>query len=327
MTTRLCNAAIASDIWRWANAYKVSAAIFALDRAGVLPLLQKGWEIGDLARATGVEKSSLAILLALMEKGGMLERDGKQVALSGEGRRLFPLVVLESALNHEWPLVDRMVKVLRGAPGHDYMDAETGPAFVEKYCKAMEVNANALSPRIARELRRAAVCKVVDLGGADGAMMERLFHLGAAVEGVVIDRSIMHAAFNNRFRGTDSPIQFIPADLRDVDRLAPFLGDADAVIISNVLHMMSLSCVERLVACAAGAATAGSAIYIYDLFDAGEAVFDTASIMTVDWMLQGTGFMMTTEEMALLMQNAGFEIQTRSSWPGLPGTLIIGRKQ
>ena len=315
-----------SALWELANDYKRSVALFALSEAGVLrALAERPQTARELADGGALDAQVLEPLLELMVVAQVLARDGEHFVLDAAGGKVLPLVELEATMCKSRIRPAALAAALRGQPLGDPMARPAAAALWPLYRRAMACGAQGLGPHLVRFGPIPAHSRVVDLGGADGALA---FHIARMVPGLVItviDRPVNAAAFDARLaevcegNGLASA-RFCAGDLQQPADFTATLAEASVIIASNVMHLLTPAQRDTLVSTIHGHAPPECTLLIYDQF-VSRTRADAASGMIVDWLLCGYRFDCTEDEFAGELRGRYAAVHYKRV-AGVPGALV-----
>lgn len=314
-----------SRLLRWAHAPKLGLMLFALVESGAWMRLATGpATAGEVATGCGLDPGRLAEALDLLAHFDLLRRDDESYALPHGAAGIEPLIRLEAELLRDWVGGDEVAGWLGGAPTTDPLDGDPDPSRVELYLRGFE----AVAERVALGLWRAAGLRhqrrLLDLGGAAGAHADVFLRLADDLAVTVVDRPVMQTFWSQRMAHHGERARFVASDLRRPSTLAPLLAEHDAVLLSNVLHLLDPPRRTALCSEVLRSAPPGTLFVVHDLF-LGTPDDEIAGLMTVDWMLLGARFNMTTAECAEWLAALGFELECDRGLPGLPGGVVVAR--
>lgn len=158
-------------------------------------------------------------------------------------------------------------------------DEEQGAAFIYKPGAAsqMELEASAraltlalagraknVAPHLAANLDLTGVKKLVDVGGGTGIYSIALVQRNPGLRACVVDRPevLRVAAEMIDEYGVQERIELVPGDMFTT----PLPGDADAILLSNILHDWDVPENQQLVQRCAAALAPGGRLFIHDVF-------------------------------------------------------------
>ncbi|AUX26892.1 uncharacterized protein SOCEGT47_074620 [Sorangium cellulosum] len=301
------------SLWHWANAYKMSAAIFALEEVGALAAMAAAPR--SIEELSWLDADALAPLLTMLLHAGLLScEDGRYSLVGGS---LLPLLAHERRVRSRFSQ-EVIVARLRGQGGSDPMDAPGAEARWPEYHAAMSVSARSIAPHVVRVTRLRRGEHVIDLGGADGALFAALKHLVPGIRGTVVDRP----SAAPHWRAVEDA-RFVGLDLRALD--GDLLADADVVLLSNVLHLFNAADRGVMMKKILDHVRPGARAVVYDVF-VSRGVADAGLFMVLDWMLCGHRFDLTAEQMASELVSLGWSNPVTHIVPTLPGAFVSALK-
>jgi hypothetical protein len=313
-----------SPLW-WANCYKISQLLFAVVEAGLWNrLAQKPATVEELAACSSFDPGRLAAVLELLHRFALLERDGKLYGLRPGAEKMEPLMRLEATLQRSLASTDRIAAWLVGAAAADPLDQAPSDGTVDLFVDGFETFGHNVALHIWRQAGLADRHTLLDLGGAAGSHAAVLSRLSASLTFTIVDRGIMRRPFERRAAalGLESRMTFAAGDLRDPDSYRHLIAAHDAVLISNVLHVLSPERRQELCRTVLRELAPDSRLIIHDLF-LDTADWQMSAFMSVDWMLLGADFSMTVEDCAGWLRGLGYRVISARALPGLPSGILV----
>ncbi|HEV7521638.1 MAG TPA: class I SAM-dependent methyltransferase [Candidatus Angelobacter sp.] len=316
------------SIWSWANAYKVSFSIFALNELGVLKLIATSFLApAQIADQLDLSEELLTPLLELLASTGVLqEREGAFRGQQGI-ETILPLLVMESRLSASHVTSSQIAKVVRSGLAADIFQTGNVEEYLPIFTAAMRSSARTLAPHLVRFGNLRQCRQVLDLGGADGSLALALCRVVPQLSISVVDLPRMQQPFEKQIRehGAEHAIHFHSADLRQPETLAGLLGTADVILISNVVHLLTTEHRFRLYRTVQQHAAAGTRFVVYDQFIGDNAPLSGTDFMAVDWVINGVQFRETPEQLCEILRESGFSHAQSRQFPGLPGAVVIAQ--
>lgn len=316
---------LSQNIWFWANIYKVSLTIFALQKVGVFDsIIEKECSLDSLAEDLQLSKKILEPLLSLLVRVGLVRFSEKGYELEPNNKRFMPLLELEREMHIHHITLNNLCQALKGNFDDDPMEKQCATEMLSNYTSGMSVSARTIAPHVTRILRSSSISHLVDLGGADGSLGLFLCQLISNLKVTIIDRPQMETFFDKLLKNNParSQMDFVPGNLRELSSIYNLLGRADAVLLSNVLHLFSSEERESILKTLLHHTRKGTQIVIYDLFLPGKEVLDVTSLMTLDWLLFGYSFAITEADFISELSQLGFLVVENKRIENVPGALI-----
>ncbi len=177
-----------SSIWSWANAYKVSFSIFALNELGVLKLVaSEFFTPAQIAAELDLNEELLRPLLELLASAGVIHQSGDGFRAQQGIETILPLLAMESRLSASHVTTSQIAKVVRSGQVADIFQTGNVEEYLPVFTSAMRSSARTLAPHLLRfgSLRQAR--QVVDLGGADGSLALALRRVAPHLSITVVD--------------------------------------------------------------------------------------------------------------------------------------------
>lgn len=306
--------------WFWANIYKVSASIFALEKLGVLErLTQKELELEQIAFEHKLNIKILKTMLRLLVSVGILTCNRSKYKASKKFSKLLPLIRLEERTFQKITKNDALLNVSRNNVIEVNKDTLSSD-FLKVYYDAMAVNAHSIAPYIAKLLSRSKAKMFVDLGGGDGSLALKLIGILPYMKGIVVDLPYVKPFF---LQNQQEKISLVTADLQDIERWIYLIQDASAVIISNVLHLLESSFREVMLRSILQALKPERKLIVYDQFQPTDGTINTPGFMQIDWALMGLEFEISVDNFSDSMTKIGFQNVSVIESDLFPGAIII----
>ena len=311
----------------WAMAYKMTDALMTLAESGAIDaLIEQPRSVQALAESLSLHPEPLAMLLALLVSAGLLEAIEDCYVVPATTQTMLPMVLLETRLRR-WHAANRsLLQTLQQGIGSNPLDHINDEGFLTNYQDAMAASVRSIALHLFRYARIGEATHVLDLGGADGALVERLADLMPHASFTVIDRPVVENYFDKRMTAASGrvPARFVADDVTCPAALLHAATTADGVVISNLLHFLTKPQISALLTSLQGALPRDSRLFIYDQFLTANRL-DPARLMVVDWINLGAGFDLCESDMAELLKSLGFTAVTARRFGSLPGALVTAR--
>lgn len=321
--------ALERSIWTWANAYKVSFSIFALNELGVFPLLAaEPLTAGELAARAGLHEELLSPLLELLAAAGVLTQSPRGFRAQQGIETILPLLAMEARLSASHVTSSQIAGVVRSGRAADIFQKGNVQEYLPVFTAAMRSSARTLAPHLLRFGNLRQCGRVLDLGGADGSLALALRRVAPHLQIQVVDLPRMREAFESRIRenGASEAIEFHEADLRRPEELTALLGRPEVIVISNVLHLLTTEQRLALYRKVRETASSGARFIIYDQYIDTEGPLSAGDFMAVDWVINGVRFRETPQQICGILESCGFVGAEFRHFHGLPGAVISVRK-
>jgi hypothetical protein len=317
---------MAADILRWANAHKLGQLLFALAELDVWKLLAAGpAAASELAATAHLEPCRLASTLGLLHRFGLLNRDeAGRYSLPPSAKGMEPLLRLEASLQRTLISSHGVQTWLRGSPAADPLDRDPSEEEVALFLGGIEAGCEAVALHLWRLARLEDRRRLLDLGGGAGAHAAVLCRHSPALSVTIVDREIMRPAFTRRAAQSASAdrLSFVAANLREPESFRHLVPLHDALLVSNLLHLLPPYDRERFADVLGSEMAPGTRLIIHDLFlDCADG--EIAGLMSVDWMLLGAEFSVTMADCAAWLEKRGLRVTAVRSLPGLPSGVIV----
>ena len=311
------------SVWSWANAYKVSFSIFALNELGVLQLIADDFlTSGEIASRLELDCELLTPLLELLASVGVLHQTGEGFRAQQGIQTILPLLAMESRLSASHVTSERIASVVRSGKAADIFQSGNVQEYIPLFTAAMRSSARTLAPHLVRFGNVRQARRVLDLGGADGSLA--LLRVAPHLAITVVDLPRMREAFQRQINehGAANAIQFRAADLRRPEDLSGLLGEADIIIISNVIHLLTRSQREALYGVVQQHGARGARFLVYDQFIDHSGPLNGTHFMAVDWVINGVQFRETPHQICEILEKTGLRNTQVRLFPGLPGAVV-----
>jgi O-methyltransferase domain len=316
------------SIWSWANAYKISFSIFSLNELGVFGLIAQDFKTaGRIAAELGLDEELLLPLLELVASVGVLQQNGPAFRAPEGIETLLPLLVMESRLSASHVTSANIAQVVRTGKAADIFQSPNVAEYIPVFTAAMRSSARTLAPYLLRFGNIRQCRRVLDLGGADGSLALALRHLAPHLSIDVVDLPRMQGAFEKNINdhGAGAAVRFHAADLRRPETLRGLLDGADAIIISNVIHLLTTKQRMELYRAVRQHGPAGASFLVYDQFIDQAAPLNATDCMAVDWVINGVQFRETPQQLCQILEGCGLHNAQHRSFRGLPGAVVAAR--
>ncbi|MCP4656371.1 MAG: hypothetical protein GY856_13240 [bacterium] len=314
----------ASPLW-WANSYKVSHLLLTLVDLGLWSRLAAGPVTPEeLSRDQRLDAGRLDAALDILRRFALVELDNGRYSIPPDWTTLEPLLRLESHLLRTLLPADKLEGWLRGTPTSDPLDGAPSDETVDLFLNGFESFGEKVALLIWRIARLGDRRGLLDLGGAAGGHAAVFARLSSELRFTIFDREIMRRPFNRRVSELQlgERLRFVGGNLRQPETLTELVAEHDAILLSNVLHLLDPDRRNHLYQTLRAHMQPGARLIVHDLF-LDSADWHTAAFMSIDWMLLGTEFSMTIEDCAHHLGEHGFELVHQRMLPGLPGGLVV----
>ena len=310
----------------WSVSYKLSDTPMLLTESGALHRLAATPESADgLASDLGWHIEPLTRLLDLLVTAGVLDRSDARYSVPVATRAVLPVILLEARMR-QWHATNQSLRAaLVTGKGANPLEHLSDDSFLTCYQAAMAASARALALHLFRYGGLSKDGLVLDIGGADGALVEQLASLMPTASFRVIDRPVVREHFVERMQKSDHATRcsFQCDDITHPEALLGQAASASSMVISNVLHLLSGRQIEALLGSLKAAARTATRLVIYDQFmDATR--LDTSRVMVVDWVNLGVGFDLHEGELEEMLRSFGYVSVSARRFPALPGALVCG---
>jgi O-methyltransferase domain len=308
----------------WAMAYKISDIVMALTEEGIIERLGRKPATAEvLANERGWHVEALARYLDLLTLAGVLTSNDGQYGIPSATQAVLPLVTMEAQVRRWHAANGSLLNILKTGQGAEPLTRITDPTYLENYQRAMAASARALALHIFRHADLPSAVSIVDIGGADGAVVQQLSLLLPEAHFCVVDRAPVKQHFDLRMANMAAVdrFRFAVGDATSPVSMAVEIKRAGAVLVSNLLHLLRHEQIQQLVVFLRATLGAGARFVVYDQFiSSGE--FSAADLMTIDWAYLGADFAMTDNTIKVLLEDHGFVDVGHHRSRQLPGALV-----
>ena len=308
----------------WAMAGKMTELLFEADAAGLLGGLADGLDEAELVGRTGWTPEALASVLEVFHRAGIVAPGGDRPRLAPGVETALPLVAAEARLAAWHRDNGSLARALAGEGGSDPLDAPQPSAVIRGFAEAMGQAARGTALMVRRLARPAADARVLDLGGADGAVAMALAGAWPAATFTVVDRKPLHAPFGQRLGAEPAlaaRIRFAAHDLRHPQSLAALIGAADVILLLNVLHLLPEAAIDALLGEIRAHARAGCTVVLRELTADGGG--DLAPLFLIDWLRCGSCFRDDAGAFARRLVRAWFPAPRELALAGAPDRFFM----
>lgn len=316
------------SLWSWANAYKVSFAIFALNDLGILRALAgRRLTTQEIAAEFQLDEELVAPLLELLGSIALVQENEHGYRVPSGVETVLPLLAMESRVSATHVTARQIAEVVRSGSAADIFQKGDVQEYLPIFTAAMRSSARTLAPHLVRFAGMRQCRRMVDLGGADGSLAIAIQRMAPGLAITVVDLPRMAEAFQKQVteNGAQTTIQFHQADLRKPQTVAALLPEAGVIVASNVIHLLTTEQRNALFRQVLVSAAPGTRLMIYDQFIADRETLGAANFMAVDWVINGVRFHENTQGFCAKLSALGFtDVQSRQ-FTGLPGAVISAR--
>lgn len=296
------------EVLRLIDDAKLAGALLAAVRAGVLHhLTERPRSTAELAEVTGTQPRPLDALLRALAWGGLLTvidgnwaiAEPSRPALAADAELgLHPLLRLEA-----WAAGDRLnVRGILDALQGAVQPPEVPDDVVADLADAMW-NAGAVPAlMLARQRDLDQVTTLVDVGGGPGRYAIDACRVRPALNALVLDRPPMVEIARDRISSAGLTGR-VRAEVWELARDP--VPSADGAVLSQVLHLLPESGRADVLSRVRDALPAGAPLFVHEFLAGSEAVTPVGWI--VDWLVLGSGFDLSIDDLAAELALAGFE--------------------
>lgn len=316
------------------NAYKVSNALFVAAEYKVFDFVEQESSIDTIAEASGLDPEALEIILQVFcarkllkqetDRTFTLEDSWKKLLDSRSKTSMIPLMKLEGFLSERHNTKRAMEFVLRSGRGKDALNENGKEGRAEVYGQAMEAGGQFSSVCIAREFRKLAGGRILDVGGGAGTHAVQICQYNPKVQIDIIDKPEMQAVCMNKIReaGLETRIRFQAGDIFKTD-----IDQYEGILISNVLHLFRRDLNKQLLHKLASSLKNSGLILIHDFILDEAHIHDSAAVdSTLDWMLLGSMFHADALELKRWLEEIPLMDVKVKRFREIPTSIITARK-
>jgi len=318
---------IIENILMWSMSYKISDALFALLRLGVLEALQKQpFSLDALIAEYHLNKNALNIILTLLVEMELIVYSEGFYSLPSSVSTIIPVLWMEWHVRSLHASQESLIKALKTGEGYDPIEACGENQVLGNYQSAMANTMRHISLHMFRLAKLKGSTCFVDLGGADGALSFYLSEFIPEAKFITVDRAQTACYFNQRFllKQNKDRFQFVPGDLKKPESLIEWIKKADVIVLSNILHLLAPHNIEEILKIIGEHSPEDCKIIIYDHFVSNSPNLNLNKLMLIDWVNCGTFFNLTVDKCKNLLEKIGFKEITCRDLPGLSGTMLVG---
>lgn len=311
----------------WSMAYKVTDALMLLANGGALArLCTEPASALTLAQAMGWQAEPLEKILEVLVRASVLEVRDSLYQVPAATVAVLPLIVMESQVRQWHASNQSLSRMVEHGIAANPLGEIREVSYLGNYQDAMAASSRALALHLFRHGGLPRNGHIVDIGGADGAVVEQLAKLMPGTSFTVIDREPVAPHFRCRMAGAVLPgrFDFVADDVTAPAALFAVVAKAEAVIVSNLIHLLSATQIRALFAALKSALPRDCRVLVYDQFiDPGQ--FDAASLMVIDWVNLGSHFDLGEDGFAHQLAMLGYADTSAHRFPLLPGALVCAR--
>lgn len=316
--------------------YWHAQTLFALTRADVFDLLADGERpAGEIAERcgfdgdAGVALLNAGVALGLLRKSEAETYGNSELAgtllVSDQPGSLANWVRVMGRWYEPWGTVD---EAIRAGEAVDPQSPKLAgdPAYLEEFILGMHEYAARTSDDVAAAIELDGPRRLIDVGGGGGTYSIALCRRYPELHSVVLDLDSV-LAITRRIVDSAGLSERVATDTADY-RSSAFGEDADAVLLSNVLHQESEAVGADILRRAREALKPSGKVIVHGHFlDEGRTspVFTTLHNLSARTIWEG-GHSYTTSEMVALVEAAGFAEVESAAVPQSATKLITGKR-
>jgi hypothetical protein len=307
--------------------FQVAQGLYACAKLGIPDQLADGPRTGaELATAVQADPASTARLVRTLASLGVFADAGEgRYALTPLGRTLVsdaPGSMRDLALmwmETHYAAFGRLVDGVRtgrpaaelhyGAPFFEWIAGE--PEQVNRFTRAMANLTDGIKSAAASTIDFSGASTVVDVGGADGAVLAQLLHRDETLEGIVLDlpHVVQDAQPATKAFGLGHRLRSVGGDFFHA------VPAGDAYLLSMILHDWDDESARRILANIARAGRPGSRVASLELVIAPDDQPHMAKMIDLTMLGMLTGRERTAEELQALVISAGLRFDGITATP------------
>lgn len=316
----------AQNMMFWMAAYKLSDALDVCASLGILAAVARSpLSSEQLASEAKVDAEALESVLELLRRARIVDRVEGGWLLPPDAAELLPFVRLEGEFRCRHASNQSLLRALQGEAGFDPMAGAEAPTR-RLYFTAMASSARSVAVHLARAAQFPKAATIIDLGGADGAVALHLARLVPDARVTVVDRPASAPHFEERIVSAAAAdagrVRFVADDLARPRNIAALLRGVDAIVLSNLLHMLAPPAQTALLNLVKATGRAGSTLVVYDQFLRPHDHLSAESLHVIDWLNCGGRFDVTAEGFVSRLAGMRFREPRFQEFPKLPGAII-----
>ncbi|MGN6472288.1 MAG: methyltransferase [Mycobacteriales bacterium] len=299
--------------------FQVSQALYVAAKLGVADVLVDGpRSIDELAERVGADPAALGRLVRTLGSMGVFaaEPDGRYalgalgptLVSEGEGSmRDLALMWMETHYVPFGGLLDGVRSGTTAATSHygtpffNWLSGE--PNQVARFSHAMANLTNGIKAGAVASYDFSGAGRIVDLGGADGALLARVLHSTPEPTGVVFDLPHVIAAAATTVEGYGLG-ERLTQEAGDFFEAIP--GDADTYVFSMVLHDWDDAHLAKILANIRAVARPGARVVAFELLLPADGGPHMAQMIDLTMLGMLDGRERTAAEFRSLFESAGF---------------------
>jgi hypothetical protein len=307
--------------------FQVAQGLYACAKLGIPDQLTDGPRTSaELATAIQADPASTARLVRTLASLGVFADAGQgRYALTPLGRTLvsdasgsmrdLALMWMETHYAAFGHLVDGIrtgrpaAELHYGAPFFEWISGE--PEQVSRFTRAMANLTEGIKSAAATTIDLAGARTVVDVGGADGAVLAQLLQRDETLEGIVLDlpHVVQDAEAATKAFGLGPRLRTLGGDFFDA------VPEADAYLLSMILHDWDDASARRILANIARDGRPGSRVVSLELVIAPDDQPHMAKMIDLTMLGMLTGHERTAEELEALVTSAGLRFDGITTTP------------
>lgn len=311
------------------NYYKVSNALFIMVETGVFEYINGINTVKEISNKVNVDCRALTIIFDLFVSIGLLvkkEKDLYTLVSAYEGLfdkrsayNCLDLIKLESYLSKEHTGYKSLEKAVITGKGIDSFNINNKEGKEELYLNTMNQGSQFASICVARELNKAKG-RVLDIGGGSGIYSIASAKLNKNLSIEIIDKSEIREICEKNISdsGLENQIEFISGDITKME----LRGRYEAIILSNILHLLSQNDIEKLFKQLDGVLTDYGMLIFHDFFVREDNPV-ISRIYTLDWLMHGSFFSYTIGEFSEFVQRYNWKVKAVKQYDKIDTTIIV----
>ena len=283
-------------------------------------------DAAGLAARLGASERGLLALLPLLASLGLLAAHGGRYSLTAPARQFLlpdspyywgPVLAVNRIAPFNYQRLRDFVrpdaeKAALDGPGGDWEAGKIDAATARMVTTYMHSHSLAAATGVARLGQFDGVKWLLDVGGGSGVFSIALSQRHSGMRCTVLDLPAICELVHEYARAADATrVDTVAVDMfRD-----PWPRGHDAVFLSNVLHDWSPATCAQLLAKAAASLPSGGRVYLHEMLLSGSGDGPrTAAAFSVHMLIGTRGQQFTFDQLATLLQDAGFhDVQVQST--------------
>ncbi len=314
---------IQAQLMRLISSQWISQPIYAAAELGIADILAEGSEaIGEIAEKCGAYEPYLYRLLRALASVGIFTETKDRIfgltpmaeCLRRDQMRPIVLMFLSGWHTRAWEYVLHSVRTgenafetAHGMPAFEWFDRNDEARRVFQEANAVKARSSHAAVLDGYDFNVHSL--VADIGGGYGGLLCSILEAHPHLKGILADLPKVAARARDLIRSSNPDARCTVVDCDFFSGLPPAIGEADCLILSQVLHDWDdEKCSEILRNCMR-VMCPGARLLIVESLVPGKNEFSVAKLLDLEVLVMGNGRERTAEEFRGLLEDAGLSLE------------------